>query len=617
MNGREVADQFGLANLNLPDFPQTSGFPNIYLGFGTQPGGSTFKPLLFLDSNYQGSQNVGARIGKHEIKVGVDYRHLSSHPNFAVFPTGFQHYAGPYQSLTSDPTYGFYDASAYYATGGSDIADLLLGLPSSVTLGLQLTDPVTRSWESHAFIQDAWQVSNRLVLNYGIRYEYQNPYREKNNLVSNFDLNTQRILLGGVGGNPQSLLRPDKNNFGPRFGIAYRMTSRTVLRAGYGVYFSPENDARNEVLSKNYPYATLATYYNSVYAGLPFTYTLDAGVPRQTSILIPPGASYLTAADIPDAKIQELSYVDPRFRTGYSQLYNITLQRELTPTLSLEAGYVASLSRKLPYAVGNLNRDGRLSTDFGPIDAQFAQGSGSYHSVQVKADKRLSHSLSFLGSYTFGKSLDNGPAPFNLGRNNQQPQDALNLTAERAVSSNDIRHNLVFSYIYELPWGNGKLWLSHLKPWQQAILGGWQVNGILQMRSGLPVNVVRNSKLFGHEGLRPNVSGDPNIDRDQRTLVRYFDTTVFSVAGLDAAAPGNAGRNLVRGPGFINLDFSTFKSFQLREHIQLQMRFEFFNLTNTPHFGNPSSDLSSGEFGAITGTVGNPRIIQFAAKLNF
>jgi hypothetical protein len=611
---QSVADKFGVRNINVSNFPQTAGFPQIFLGTGYQTGGSTFKPLLFLDSNYQFTDNVSKQIGKHSLKAGAELRFLSAKPNFSLFPTGFMFFGGPFSSLTADPEFTtFFDPKAFYGNGGSDIADLLLGLPLSVSTGLQLTDPKTTSHETNFYFQDSWQVNQRLVFNYGVRYEYQSPYAEVNDNASNFDPVTKQILLAGRGGNSRTLINPDKNNFMPRVGFAYKISDRTVLRAGYGVFFSPENDARSDVLTKNYPFATREDFSNNSFS---FSYVLDTGRPRTTSIQIPSGASSINALTIANSKNQSLFSIDPNFKTGYSQLFNVVLQHELFRNFTLEAGYVGSLSRKLPYAVGDINRGDRISNLLGAIQGQFSEGTGNYHSLQVKADKRFSSGTSFFLAYTLGKCIDNGPAPFNLGRNNQQPQDPFNLAAERAVCGNDVRHNMVSTFIYELPFGKGKHFLGDMNPALEAILGGWQINTIVSVRSGLPINVIRSSG--NGTALRPNLLRDPKISSP--TLDKYFDITAFSMAGLTASTPGSAGRNILRGPGYANLDFSTFKNIPLsrwREGMQLQLRFEFFNLTNTPHFANPNAVLGRLDFGKITNTIGNPRIIQFAAKLNF
>lgn len=625
LNNRDLASQFGLGNVDQPGSPQTSGFPDIFLGFGAQTGGSTYKPLHFLDGDYQLSDSLSLQRGAHTWKAGVQFRGLASNPFFSLFPTGFQFYGGPGLSLTGDPNYGFYNPSAFYYNGGSDIADLLLGLPYSVNIGQQLTNPGTRSWETSLYLQDTWQIAARLVLSYGLRYEYFTPWTETGNQLANFDLASGQLLLAGRGGNSAALLRPDRNDFAPRLGLAFRAGPHTVLRAGAGVYYTPESDAREDVLTKNYPFAVQQTFFNNIFGGLPFPYQLDAGVPR----VVPPAAA-LTAASLSPAAIlkaagttQNLYLIDPALETGYSLPYNFTLQQQFAANLSLEAAYVGSVSRKLPYAVGNLNAMGQLSPALGQVQALFSEGSANFQSAQLRVVRRLSHGASLLASYTFGKNLDNGPAPFNLGHNlnsHNWPQSATNLTLERAVADDDVRHNLMVSGLYELPFGRGHPILPQLHGWSQAVLGGWQINAILGRRTGLPVNVVRNSNLTGFQGLRPDVISGPNLPDSQRTLARYFDTAAFVTTrftGSHKTDLGDAGRNLVRGPGFTNLDFSLFKELTPRERFKVELRFEFFNLANTPQFANPNGDMSQGDFGSITQTIGNARIVQFASKLRW
>lgn len=570
-----LASQFGIGNVNLAGFPASAGLPQIYLGFGALTGGSTYKPLTFEDNNFSLADNYSWDHDDHIFKFGYEFRHLISNPNFSLFPTGFQYYYGAYASLTSDPTYSYFDQKAYYGNGGNEIADLLLGIPGYVAQGLQLTTPRTTSFENHAFWQDAWRVSPRLTLNYGVRYEYQAPYREVHNHQANFDPGTRGILLAGAGANSRALVTPDKSNFAPRFGLAWEFTPKSVLRTGYGIFFTPENSARSDLLTKNYPFFFQQTFSNS--PGSPFTYLLDAGVPRPASIPIPVGASTIDLTAIHWASAQSIYYVDPNFRTGHTQMFNFILQREITPELTIEAGYVGALSHKLAFEVGDLNLAKRISKQIGLIQALFSEGNASYHSLQLKAERRLHDTYSFLISYTLAKALDNGPAPFDLGRNHQVPQNALNLSIERGPSSTDARHNLVANHIWELPFGKGKRFLSRCRGFCQAAVEGWQFNGITVFRSGLPANVVRNGNLIGYAGLRPNALHDPNLDRSRRTLSRYFDVTAFSVSGLGKTQPGDAGRNIIRGPAYINLDASLFKDIRLPEKLTLQIRAEVFN----------------------------------------
>ena len=628
LNGQNLADQYGQPNVNISGFPSTSGFPYVYLGSGWVTGGSTYKPLYFLDSNYQLQDNVTlSSIGKHEFKFGGDYRRLNSHPNFSLLPTGFQYYAGPYiyapngpLTAAQDYTCCYNGGEAYYQ-GGSEIADLLLGLPQTDQLGLQLTNPHTQSFEIHFYGEDIFKITSRLTLVYGLRYEYQNPYTEVGNNISNYDPATNMILIAGRGGNSGALLNARKNDFSPRVGVAYQIGPRTVVRAGYGLFYTPENDAREDVLTKNYPFATQQLFFNSPYA-YPFTYQIDSGVPRSTTIPLVSGQSAIDPSTITDGAQQIVYYVDPKLKTGYSQMYNLTLQREVSSTMSIEAGYVGSIGRALPYAIGNINPGGLITGDLGKIEAQESLGWSTYNSLQLKATKHATRNLNFLAAYTYAHNIDNGPAPFNLGVNHNQPQDPFDLAIEKASADNDIRHNFVFSAVYSLPFGHGQKFGAEWSGVEDAVLGGWQINGIFVARSGTPVNVILNGNDSAAPGLRPNVTANPNLPRGQRTLAEYFDTSAFCVPNSTTCVPdgplGDAGRNLVRGPGFVNDDFSVFKNFPFKERFNVQTRFEFFNLTNTPHFSNPNGDLSAhSNFGEITGTFANPRIIQFAAKFIF
>lgn len=517
--------------------------------------------------------------------------------------------------MTSDPTYTFFNPQAYYGNGGSEIADLLLGLPGYVAEGLQLTTPQTVSNEHQFYWQDSWRLSPRLTVNYGVRYEYQTPYREARNHQANFDPASLSVRPAGVGSNSAALVQGDTNNFAPRFGAAWQATPKTVARAGYGIFYTPENSARSDILTKNYPFFSQQTFSNS--QGSPATYILDAGAPRSTTLPIPPGAASIPLASIPNSATQSLYYEDPFFQTGYAQMFDVTVEREITGDLTVEAAYAGALSHKLAYDVGNLNLGGALSKQLGIVQALFSEGNADYNSLQLKAERRFHRGYSFLVSYSYAKNLDNGPAPFDLGLDHQAPQNALNLSIERALASIDVRHTLVASHIWELPFGLGRQFLSNCSRFCQALVAKWQVNGITTLRSGLPVNVIRNGNKVGYQGLRPNVLREPNLDPSQRTLAHYFDTQAFSVAGLGATQPGNAGRNLIIGPGMVNFDASLFRDIPLPKERDLEIRAEAFNLANTPHFANPNTDLSQGQFGTITQTVGNPRILQFAVKLKF
>jgi hypothetical protein len=619
LNGTDYSTKYGWGNITVPGYPATIGYPDIFLGAGYLTGGSSYKPFFIDDDNTEINDNLTvSQVGRHDLKFGVVYRRLNSHPTFSLFPTTYQYYGSYGYSMTNDPNYGT-NTGGYYWDGGSDIADLLLGLPLDVYTGLQLTNPHTQSWEFDWYAQDTFRVNNRLTLNYGLRYEFQNPYTEANNHISNFDPTSGDILVAGTGGNSAALLQARKNDFGPRFGFDFMINEKTVVRGGYGINYSPENDGREDFLTKNLPFADQTSISNNVYAGPPFAYQDDIGVPRNTAINIP-SSGRIDPSTLPDGTLVTSYYVNPVMKTGTSQMFNLTLQRQIGQTFSLEAGYVGSLGHHLSYSLGNINLNSTVSPNLGIIQELTDLGDENYNSLQVKFTKRESRNLSFLLSYTYAHNLDNGAAPFDAGQNNDLPQDPNNLAAEYASADDDVRHNMVFSGLYRLPIGRGQRFFHSWNRPTDLLLGGWQVNSIYTMRSGTPVNVVDESDPESPTNSRPNLVGNPNLPRSKRTLQMYFNTSAFA-ENLDEDGniiPGDAGRNIVRGPGYINVDFSLFKDFAITERYRLQARLESFNTLNTPHFSNPGGNLTDATYyGVITNTDGNPRDIQLAAKFIF
>jgi len=637
LNGTDYSTKYGVGNVAVPGYPATVGYPQIYMGTGYLAGGSTYKPYHVSDNNYSIIDNfTWSSVPRHEFKFGEEFRGLRSHPVFSLFPTGFEYYGSYGFSQTSDPTYSYYVPGAAFANGGSDVADLLLGLPFDVDIGLQLTQPHTSSWYLGLYAQDTFKMSPKLTLNYGVRYEFSAPYVEANDYEANFDVASGDILVAGRGGNSRSLMESRKNDFAPRIGFSYLLNDKTVVRGGYGIFYSPENDGREDFLTQNNPFAEQAVYTNYWYDGPPFEYVLDTGVPRNTTINIP-SSGRIDPSTLSDGNLETTYAVDPHLKTGSSQQFNLAVQRELGTNLSLEVAYVGSLGRNLSYQIGNVNANpydssnnyNNLITPYlGKIQYLSDYGDMSYNGLQVKFTKRESRNLSFLLSYTYSHDLDNGPAPFNLGHyNNNEPQNPYNLSAEWASSDNDVRHNFVFSGLYRLPFGRGQRFFPNWGRTTNAVLGGWQLNAIYNMRTGTPVNVIRgNNPSSVLPGLRPDLIGDPVIPRDKRTLMHYFNTAAFTSAPFDCStptsvtcnAPGDASRNILYGPGFINLDSSLFKTFAFTERYHLELRLEMFNTFNTPHFDNPNGDEGDmANFGEITGTFSNQRIAQIAGKFIF
>jgi outer membrane receptor protein involved in Fe transport len=669
LNGHDWSTRYGVNNIAVPGFPATDAFPWTFMGIGNFFGGSTYKPFLIHDQNYQFTDNVIlSQVGKHELKLGGDFRRLNSRPNFSLFPTAFLYFGGPYAAMTSDWSYSNPDYNALYGTGGNDIADLLLGLPLDVQMGLQLTNPHTQSWETAFYGQDTYRPTPKLTLVYGLRYEFQAPYTEAHNNQANYDPQTDSLLLAGRGSNSAGLIKAQTTNFAPRVGAAYQVNSKLVVRAGYGFFWSPENDGREDILTKNFPFATQVTFNTNPYLGPCFTfgavtgtaqppcanapgvstpdlfyYQIDSGFPRSTTVQIPSNASSIPTTSIlgpsaqPVGNLETSYYITPNLKTGYTQNYNVTIQQELGSNLALEIAYLGSVSHDLSYQVGNINRTNYLTGQpfvtphLGQIIEINDGGNGNYNSLQAKLTKRVSHNLNFQASYTYGHSIDNGPAPFNLGHiNNDNPQDPRNLRAEVASSDNDIRHNFIFSGLYRLPIGRGQAFFGNWGRIAELAFGGWQINSVFNAQTGTPVNVIRsnNGDKF-YSGLRPDLVGDPTLPKSQRTIDHYFNTAAFDSSPFTTCdtstnpgcnfLPGTAGRNLITGPGYVNLNFSLFKEFAIAERAKLQTRLETFNTLNTPHFQNPVGDQSNPlQFGKIPHTTrDNMRIVQLAAKIIF
>jgi outer membrane receptor protein involved in Fe transport len=626
LSGSNLATKFGIQNANIPGFPDTYSFPQIQFQSGPTTGGSTFEPLRFRDKNYGFTDTITWTRSGHDVKFGYEYRHLNSHPDFSLFPVPYEYFGGAGAALTSDPNYGFYDGNAYYYNGGSEIADLLLGLPYVVDQGLQLTQPNTTSNEHVFYLQDYWQLSKRLNVTYGLRYEYQQPYVDAGNNESNFDTTTLLVQLAGRGTNSRSLVNSNTMDLMPRVGAAFQIDPTLVLRAGFGMFYSPENDAREDILTKNYPFFTQQQIVNSVYNGGYF-YQLDTGSPRSTTIAIPSSASSINLATVPGAS-SETVYSEPtNFPTAHSDSYNVTLQQQVGAT-SFEVGYVGAETRNLSYKVGNYNVNGHLSSKIGQVQTLLPVGISNYDSLQAKVDRRFTRGYSILASYTWSHSRDNGPAPFDLKGNNG-PQNPFDVNAEYANSDTDIRNVFVASQIIELPFGKGKHFLSNSGTMMDAIVGGWHLNSITTLQGGRPFNIVSNANNQAYPSLRPNLVGNPSSGH--RSTSSWFNPAAFTIptgqSGSTAAGKtlivGNASRNFLYGPGFTNEDVSLIKVYNLPREMKFQIRIEAFNVLNTAHYNSPNGNLAqlsktqtTGSFGTISGGYDSRRM-QFAGRLTF
>jgi hypothetical protein len=640
LNGTDYSTKFGFGNVAVPGYSATIGMPTIYMADGYLAGGSSYKPYQVQDNNYQfGDSYTWSGLPKHEFKFGADLRLLNSRPNFSFFPTGWQYYGSFGNAVTSAEAYWgyYYDAAgdwlapdnSYNWLGGSDIADLLLGLPLDTYMGLQLTNPHTRSSNLDFYAQDSYKITSKLTLNYGLRYEFQAPWTEANNNMSNFNLVSGNIDIAGRNGVSDGIIKSRTNDFSPRLGFAYMVSPKTVVRAGGAIFYSPENDGREDYLTKNAPFAEQESYSNWFTSSN--TYQDDAGVPRNTTVSIP-GAGFIQPKNLVNGSLETTYSMNPTMKTGTTGSFNLAVERQLSRTMALDVSYVGSISRHLSYSIGDINADpanggsggnydGLLTSYLGKIQYLTDTGLSKYNALQVKLTRQMSRNSSFLASYTYGHSLDNGAAPFDAGNNNDLPQNPYNLKAEYATSDADVRHNFVFSGIYNLPFGKGQAFGSNWGSVANAVVGGWRFGGILTMHTGTPVNVILgDDPKSALAGVRPNVTGSPNLPHSKRNVLAYFNTAAFSAPAVPSGqsyAYGDAGRNLVTGPAFINVDASLSKEYSLENRWKVEIRAEAFNGTNSVHYTNPNGDFNSPTFGQISSTMGDQRKAQLAAKFIF
>lgn len=462
------------------------------------------------------------------------------------------------------------------------------------------------------FFQDDWKIHPRLSLNLGLRYEVSTVSRERDGLLQNFDLATLTYTAPG-----EKIHNADKNNFGPRVGFAFDVfgNQRTVLRGGYGIFYNRELPASfGSPQANSFPQVTtdLFDLFNPVLCPNPpstFAYPVDPAI-----FACGQAAAFVIERDL---------------KTAMAQHWSLNVQQDLrigTLTVGYVGNRVTHLLTDGVISPRNINRafnDGTrpLSNAIGDIFIVGGYPSSNYNAMQVTFKRNLTRGFRFNANYTWSHTIDDVVGFF------KDYQDPYNARAERASSDQDVRHNFTFDAGYNLPF---KSWFGDAPNW---LVDGWQVNTIIQARSGLPVNVTQQGGTFGGFSFRPNViAGVDPYCSNYSVPNCQFNPDAFQI--LPPGTFGNAGRNLLRGPNFAQVDASIFKNTRLSERASLQLRLEVFNLFNFANYADPSGGLSCAgsvgpcaAFGTSTSTVGNqlggllgfggPRQIQLSARFNF
>ena len=555
-----------------------------------------FAPTSLSPEERQVRDTLNLIRGRHTIRVGGEFRWSQFNLFQLQSPRGSFGFTGQF---TNNPATG---------SGGNSVADMLVGTPltsyidSLVYLG-------NRQHVPSLFVQDDVKVTSKLTLNLGLRWEYYSPLKDVHNHLANFNYSTGQLMVAGQNGNSDALTTAQKGNFAPRIGFAYSPNGATVIRAGGGIFYSGQEIRTGDPLQLAY---NLPFFYQPTFVadGITPVITLSQGFP---------------VLDPKQAINPGVTSVDAQTKTPYYLEWNVAVQRELKGHVSLEVAYAGTKGVHLQ-ALTDQNQvivpgpgdiqARRPYPEFGPFAAIQMRGNSNYHSLQIKAQKRLSHGLYFLSAFTFSHAQDDMP-PICCA--SPWPDNSYNLAAGKGLADYQQKFRWVTSFDYQLPFGKGMAFLNHNRA-LDLMFGGWHGSGILSMTSGFPFTPTQedDSSNTGTQGYTlPDRIANGNLPSGQRSINQWFNVNAFQDAATYTF--GNSGYNVLIGPGLVNLDLAVRKVFAITERQNMEFRAEFYNAMNHPNFGLPNGDIDGGpgSAGTITSLNGNMRQIQLALKYKF
>ncbi len=581
-------DVFGLKNTSPNPFD--FGVPNFNpTGFGGV--GSLSEAIGATDRNIQFTDNFSWNTRRHNVRLGL---------------TVSRQLYDEITDFSGNPTFTF--DGRYTGMQGLGLGDMLLGLPITAAGALGDSSQEMRTTYYGGYIQDDWRLASNLTLNFGIRYEYAAAPTERRGKALVFAPDIGAIVYANHGVRP-SIVDPDWNNFAPRFGFAYRpsFVKNTVLRGGAGTYYATDNFNEEQFKVIGPP------FYQSQ--------TLNSDPTRPTLLM-----SNMLPSFAASPNLNPFSF-DRHNRTPYVNQWSFGLQHTFKQDYVAEVEYVGSTGQKLPERrnlnIASIDPTGTIPVavrspypQFGAILLAYNGGWSNYNAMTARLEKRFNNGFFLLASYTWQKALDLGSTDdFSAVSTNFKNWD-------KGHSDYDVPQRLVFSYVYELPFGHGKRFASGLNPFANAVLGGWQVTGITTFAKGqfqtatLGVDWLNASSFTT---ARPNIVGDYAAGRSLPDA--YINTAAFAYpvnsAGQRIHIEGNGGRNTIEQPGINNWDLGVFKNTRVHERFNVQFRWEMFNAWNHTQFGAASLNMSSINFGKITGTLVGPRRMQFGLRLSF
>jgi outer membrane receptor protein involved in Fe transport len=591
----------GLAVPGVPGSDAVNGLtlfsPAPYTTLG-EPG---FTPTTSTSQEFQYGDTLSIVHGKHSIKVGTELRWSQFNLFQIGYPRGYFSFAGLFTA--DSPSSG--DGT------GNGLADMLLGLPNGSQIST-LTYFGNRQQTYSGFVQDDYKLSRKLTLNLGLRYDYTTPVTEAHNQQANFDFATGQVMPAGVNGVSAGTVVTDKDDFSPRVGLAYNPLKNTVIRAGYGRFFSYQEIRTGDPLQLAY--------------NLPFFYQVNDPSDSITPVLtVSGGFPKLNPSQAVDAGVtMSGSGVGSHLHAPVLDEWNFNIQQQLPGNILFETAYVGSKSTHLQVLL-DPNQDPTPGP--GPIQPrrpypQYSgftdivdRGNSNFDALELKAEKRLSQGLMFLSSFTFSKSMNDQP---EICCNSPWPQNSYDVAAERGPSDFDQKFRWVSSFDYQLPFGKGQRFINSNRVADLA-LGGWHLGGIVTLHTGFYFSpAMYDPSNTGSMGFtRTDRVCNGNLPAGQRTVNDWFDLACFPLPTTYTF--GDSGKNVLIGPGMIEGDMSLRKYFQLSERFPLEFRAEFFNIANHPIFGIPGNYIPAGpgNAGTITSTAATQREIQLALKLHF
>lgn len=638
------ASQLGLPNLPGEVFPRFN-FNGGTVGVGAiGAAGNANRIATFTNFDY--IANFTEVHGAHTLKFGVQFSTFNGNDLSRTSPSGVWSSNGQY-------TRGVQPNGAVIANTGANLADFMIGRLNSITV--QVSPGIGKRIQYYGgYLQDDWRVTPRLTLNLGLRYETETPAYEVAGRTNNFNpykpnplAGTGDIPAGAMGvvdfpnrnSNDRYLWNWNKLNFAPRFGFAWRVfgTNDTVVRGGFGIFFGNQYDRQIIQEQRN--------GFDTNYQGrFPLSTTLSQGIPANALNPIPESALVPTFGTRGTAYPTSVAqYLDPYRKTPYSENFNLTVQHQWKGTL-FEVGGLGNLGRQLTFGNININHirpellsrtdiPERLRRPITVLDSDQAQvqilspnwGISNYLAFTFKSERRYSRGLGWTVAYTFTRWIDNLVSYGTPNGDNDQIQNIFNIAGEKSASTNNAPHRLVLSPIFELPFGKNRKWLQ--SGLLGRIAGGWQLAGLATLQSGSPFGVTVLNGPLNYLGdnsdgtiLRADVvssnlmSGNAGAPAIGVRGKQWLNPDAFAIPARYTF--GNSSRTLpgVNGPGFVSVDAMLARNIGVGERWRAQLRWEAFNLANTPRWGTPNDTVGGASLGTIT-SAGGRRILQLGAKI--